>query len=93
MHVLKKSTETAKQKKVINLLVGEKGIIVVEREGERERERERETQCQSFVLIFACQCGVLFDYTCTTLSNNIFLLSKTSWYCFYFYQVLEANKI
>ena len=58
MHVLKKSTETAKQKKVINLLVGEKR----DNSGGKEKERERETQCQSFVLIFACQCGVLFDY-------------------------------
>ena len=38
MHVLKKSTETAKQKKIINLLVGGKR----DNSGRKEKERERE---------------------------------------------------
>ena len=40
MHVLKKSTETAKQKKVINLLVGGKRDNSGGKEKERKRDRE-----------------------------------------------------
>ena len=87
MHVLKKSTEIAKQKKIINLLVGGKR----NNSGGKEKEREREREAMAVFCSDFCMPMWSSLFLATNLSN-IFLLSKLSRYGFYSYKFFMLTK-